>query len=48
MKIIGFYLKHLAATADLSEPEKVKEFIANKKVNNGFKGNLVKHTTTTL
>ena len=37
VKIIGYYLKHLAANADLSEPERVKEFRANKKVNNGSK-----------
>jgi integrase len=42
VKIVGFYLKHLAVNSDLSKPESVKEFIANKKVNNGFKGNLVK------
>ena len=42
VKIVGFYLKHLAVNSDLSKPECVKEFISNKKVNNGFKGNLVK------
>ena len=42
VKIIGFYLNHLAVNADLRFPEKVKEFIANKNVNSGFKGNLAK------
>jgi integrase len=42
VKIIGFYLNHLAVNANLESPEKVKEFIANKNVNAGFKGNLVK------
>ncbi len=41
-KILGFYLRHLAVNSDLSEPDSVKEFSANKNVNNGFKGNLVK------
>ena len=41
VKIIGFYLNHLAVNVNLN-PESVKEFIANKNVNNGFKGNLVK------
>jgi Ran GTPase-activating protein (RanGAP) involved in mRNA processing and transport len=40
VKIIGFYLNHLAVNANLENPEKVKEFIANKNVNAGFKGNL--------
>ena len=42
VKIIGYYLNHLAVNVDLESPEKVKEFIANKNVNSGFKGNLVK------
>jgi integrase len=42
VKIIGFYLNHLAVNANLESPEKVKEFMANKNVNAGFKGNLVK------
>jgi len=42
VKGIGFYLKHIAVNADLGSPEKVKEFIANKNVDNGYKGNLVK------
>jgi integrase len=42
VKIVGYYLSHLAVNVDLESPERVKEFIANKKVNNGFKGNLVK------
>jgi len=41
VKIIGFYLNHLAVNVNLN-PESVKEFIANKNVDNGFKGNLVK------
>jgi len=36
--VIGFYLKHLAVNVDLQSPETVKEFIANKNVNSGFKG----------
>ena len=42
VKIVGFYLRHLSVNSDLSMPESVREFIANKQVNNGFKGNLVK------
>jgi integrase len=42
VKIVGFYLNHLAVNVNLENPEKVKEFIANKNVNSGFKGNLVK------
>jgi integrase len=42
VKIIGYYLNQLASNVDLSEPDEVKQFIANKNVNNGFKGNLVK------
>jgi integrase len=42
VKIVGFYLNHLAVNVSLESPEKVKEFIANKNVNSGFKGNLVK------
>jgi hypothetical protein len=42
VKIVGFYLNHLAVNFDLGYPERVKEFIANKNVNSGFKGNLVK------
>jgi hypothetical protein len=42
VKVVGFYLNHLAVNADLENPERVKEFIANKNVNSGFKGNLVK------
>ncbi len=42
VKTIGFYLNHLAVNTSLENPESVKEFIANKNVNNGFKGNLVK------
>ena len=42
VKIVGYYLKHLAVNVDLENPERVKEFIANKNVNSGFKGNLVK------
>jgi hypothetical protein len=42
VKIVGFYLNHLAVNVDLGNPERVKEFIANKNVNSGFKGNLVK------
>ncbi len=46
VKIIGFYLNHLSDDVDLDEPESVKEFIANKDVNSGFKGNLVKARPT--
>jgi len=42
VKVIGFYLNHLAVNVDLQSPERVKEFIANKNVNSGFKGNSVK------
>jgi len=42
VKIVGYYLNHLAVNVNLGNPEKVKEFIANKNVNSGFKGNLVK------
>ena len=42
VKVIGFYLKHLAVNVDLENPERVKEFIANRNVSSGFKGNLVK------
>jgi len=42
VKIIGYYLRHIDTHASLDDPEKVKEFIANKQVDNGFKGNLVK------
>jgi integrase len=42
VKIIGYYLKHLAANTNLESPEAVKEFIANKNVGSGYKGNLVK------
>jgi integrase len=35
-------LNHLAVNVNLENPEKVKEFIANKNVNSGFKANLVK------
>jgi integrase len=42
VKIVGYYLNHLAVNVNLENPEKVKEFIANKNVNSGFKGNLVK------
>jgi hypothetical protein len=41
-KVVGFYLNHLAEHSDLEKPERVKEFITNNDVNNGFKGNLVK------
>jgi hypothetical protein len=27
VKIVGFYLKHLAVNANLENPEKVKEFV---------------------
>jgi len=42
VKIVGYYLNHLAVNVNLENPEKVKEFIANKNVNSGFKGNLIK------
>jgi hypothetical protein len=42
VKIVGFYLRHIAENVSLDSAEKVKEFIANKPVGNGFKGNLVK------
>jgi integrase len=35
-------LNHLASNVNLDNPEEVKAFIANKNVDNGFKGNLVK------
>jgi hypothetical protein len=35
-------LNHLAINVNLDDPERVKEFISNKNVNCGFKGNLVK------
>ena len=41
-KIVGYYLNHLASNVNLDTPEGVKEFIANKNVDNGFKGNLAK------
>ena len=42
VKVIGFYMNHLAVNVDLQSPEAVKEFIANRNVSSGFKGNLVK------
>jgi hypothetical protein len=42
VKIIGYYLKHIAFNVDLDNPEIVKASIANKECDNGFKGNLVK------
>jgi predicted transcriptional regulator len=42
VKTVGFYLNHLGINVDLGNPERVKEFIANKNVNSTFKGNLVK------
>ena len=36
VKVIGFYLKHLAVNVDLRSPETVKEFIANRNVSSGF------------
>jgi hypothetical protein len=38
VKVVGFYLNHLTVNVDLESPERVKEFIANKNVNSGFKG----------
>jgi hypothetical protein len=32
VKIVGFYLNHLAVNIDLENSEKVKEFIANKNI----------------
>ena len=40
--MVGYYLNHLASNVDLDNPEGVKEFITNKNVDNGFKGNLAK------
>jgi Ran GTPase-activating protein (RanGAP) involved in mRNA processing and transport len=42
VKIIGYYLNHLASNVHLDNPEEIKALIANKNVDNGFKGNLVK------
>jgi hypothetical protein len=42
VKVIGYYLTQIVGNVDLGELERVKEFIANKNVNSGFKGNLVK------
>jgi hypothetical protein len=33
VKIVGYYLNQLAVNVNLENPEVVKEFIANKKVN---------------
>src|SRR4030067_1798549 len=42
VKIVGYYMNHIARNVDLENPDEVKTFIANKQVDNGFKGNLVK------
>jgi hypothetical protein len=42
VKIVGFYLNHLAVNVEIENPEKVKEFIANKNVNSGFNGDLAR------
>jgi len=39
---VGHYLNHLAVNVSLENLERVKEFISNRNVNSGFKGNLVK------
>ena len=38
---IGRKLRHLAKQVDLNQPEKVKEFIANKNCSDGHKDNLI-------